>query len=127
MISRSVLSLAMVVAAISALVLPENAKAARLNQTEYSFTASNGMSGTVTYPCSGGVVYWWDDGVVRTRQQSQQLLADTVVTMTAISGETYSCGSPAPTYTCAKEFDWNNVPTTWDEAVEACSPWYFDN
>ena len=125
--SKALATLASAVVAVSVYAVPEAAQAARLTQTEYSFVAANGMSGSVTYPCSGGVSYWWDDGVTRTRAQSEQLLASTVITMTAISGEAFQCARLSPTYTCAKQFDWNNPPTTWDEAVSACSPWYFED
>lgn len=127
-------TLLVAVLSASALVLATSAHARRAYETEYQFYSANG-SGTVLYPCLGGAYYFWDDGVQRTRAQSELLLDQVSVTLTAISGIQSNCADPlGPRAQCAKEFHLtgpdatppDELPTTWEEAMTKCQPWYLD-
>lgn len=122
-----VVFLATAVVSISALSTSTTVHARRSMETEYSFIASNGMSGSVLYPCLGGAYYTWDDGVARTRWESERLLDQHAVRLTDITGVKLRCSDSPARYHCAAEFGPGNQPTTWADAIDDCSPWYFDS
>lgn len=99
-------------------------QARRMYETEY-YISGNGVDGSVLYPCEGGQIFFWMDGVERTRAESLALLDNAVLSAAAypvtINGARLQCVEPLGSgQHCAKAFDWNNVPTDFADAVSQC-------